>query len=161
MIGLSLSQTLEDLALLYLASVQALAVSLICFMFQMTSSQLQSDILGRKGLYLCRRNPIPLVSSSLVSARHASYSGGHERSRTWHQDPLPVRRVEQKCSVCTDSRQRYRYKVLTRNDDSFDVNSKLAKETFLHIHKHTFIAFFQHHHFQGCLWCCQTRWRLC
>ncbi len=64
-------------------------------------------------------------SSSLVSARYASYSGSHERSGAWHQNPLPVWGVEQKRSVCTDTRQRYRCEILTRDFDSFDIRNDI------------------------------------
>lgn len=74
---------------------------------------------GRLSLFTC--NLILLVSSSLLSAWYASSSGRHESSRTWHKNPLPVWRFEQKRPVCTDSRQRYRYKIQTRDRDNLDI----------------------------------------
>lgn len=50
-----------------------------------------------------------VMSFFLVSARYTSYSRGHERSRTWYQDHLPVWGVEQKRPFCTDPCECNRY----------------------------------------------------
>lgn len=111
-VGLSLSQAVDDLALLYLATIQALAVSRKRFTLPTISSKSRCFRLMR----LCACFLVASSAFVLVPARYSSHSRGHERRRAWNHDPFPVRRFEQKRNVCADSHQRHRYKLY-----SFDI----------------------------------------